>query len=123
MAKSKLHSSAPRLCRWGCCLALLSVCAVATADDWPHWRGPAFNGSSTETNLPASWSKTENVAWVLDMPGTSAATPIVHGNTVFLPSTDRASGGLVAMAVDRASGKVLWQKRIADTVAKDDMSN
>lgn len=121
MAKSNLRLVGP--CRWASCLALVSACALATAADWPHWRGPAFNGSSTETNLPASWSKTENVAWVLDMPGTSAATPIVHGNTVFLPSTDRASGGLVALAVDRTSGKVLWQKRIADTVAKDDMSN
>lgn len=28
---------------------------VLFADNWPHWRGPAHNGTSTETSLPVSW--------------------------------------------------------------------
>src|SRR5689334_17076632 len=43
------------------------------AENWPQWRGPFFNGSTTETNLPASWSKTENVAWSAALPGPSGA--------------------------------------------------
>lgn len=57
-------------------VVLAATMAVAgRGENWPHWRGPFFNGSSSETNLPAQWSKTENVAWSLELPGPSAATP------------------------------------------------
>jgi len=44
-------------------LSLTSVLSLAAgtavlADNWPHWRGPAHNGVSTETGLPVSWSAT-----------------------------------------------------------------
>jgi outer membrane protein assembly factor BamB len=29
--------------------------ALASAQHWPHWRGPTFDGVSQETNLPVSW--------------------------------------------------------------------
>src|SRR5687768_7508058 len=66
------------------------------------------NGSSPEKNLPDKWSKTENIAWSLDMPGPSAATPAVWGDNVFVSSTDMNGAALVAMCVDRKTGKVLW---------------
>ena len=53
------------------CLALL-LGAPGRAENWPQWRGPYFNGSTTETNLPTQWSKTENVAWVAPLPGQAA---------------------------------------------------
>ncbi|HET9943840.1 MAG TPA: PQQ-binding-like beta-propeller repeat protein [Terriglobia bacterium] len=34
---------------------LLLLASVATAENWPHWRGPARNGVSAEVGLPASW--------------------------------------------------------------------
>ena len=41
-------------------LILTALLVVATshtlvAENWPHWRGPARNGSSAETGLPVSW--------------------------------------------------------------------
>jgi hypothetical protein len=46
----------------------------ATADpagqsQWPRFRGPGSNPISENPNLPLSWSKTENVEWVADVPG------------------------------------------------------
>ena len=38
------------------------------AENWPQWRGPFFNGSTTETNLPEKFSPTENVVWTADVP-------------------------------------------------------
>ncbi|MGV3756667.1 MAG: serine/threonine protein kinase, partial [Verrucomicrobiota bacterium] len=60
-------------------LALSLVLGVSSgfAANWPQFRGPAFNGSSAEKNLPAQWSKTEKVAWAVDLPGTGAATPVI----------------------------------------------
>ena len=43
---------------------------VSEADErWPQFRGPGSRGVSDEFGLPTSWSTTENVAWVNDIPG------------------------------------------------------
>jgi outer membrane protein assembly factor BamB len=56
------------------------------ADDWPHWRGPAASGVSTESRLPARWSDTENVAWKAPIRGLGISSPIVWGNAVIVTS-------------------------------------
>jgi hypothetical protein len=58
------------------------------ASDWPQWRGPFFNGSTDERGLPASWSKTENVAWVTEVPGAGGGSPVVWEDSVFLAAQD-----------------------------------
>jgi len=97
---------------------LVSV-SVACAGDWPHWRGPYFNGSTDEKNLPSDWSKTEGIAWSVDLAGSSAATPIIWADRVFLAGVDSASDTLLAMCFDRASGKLLWQREIAKGIRQD----
>jgi outer membrane protein assembly factor BamB len=93
--------------------AVLAVGAVvAQAENWPHWRGPRFNGSTLEKGLPEKFGKAENVAWTAPLPGPSAATPIVWGDRVFLSSTEPATKGLVAMCLRAADGQVLWRKRL-----------
>lgn len=98
-------------------------------DNWPQWRGPHFNGSSsTSKNLPVSWTQTKNVLWKLKTPSWSAATPIVWENTVLVTSAEegfgqlpkyRKSGAevnggekkkLLLMAVNRHDGSVRWQR-------------
>ena len=34
------------------CLLLLLTSIATWADDWPQWRGPKFDGHSSEKNLP-----------------------------------------------------------------------
>jgi len=99
-------------------LILLSL-SPAHAEDWPHWRGPHFNGSTDEENLPATWTTTENILWRIDLPGSSAATPIVWQDRVFLSGVDAARDTLIATCYDRTSGKVLWQHDIAQGISRD----
>ena len=101
---------------------LLSFSALTFAGDWPQWRGPNFNGSSGEQNLPTSWSKTENVAWALDMPGSSAATPVIWGDHVFVSSGDDRNKTMQAFCIDRKSGKVLWQHQTGVGYRRDNNS-
>lgn len=97
---------------WGMVGVLsLGLLSSAAAADWPNWRGPAFNGSSPETGLPVKFSMTENVAWSTPLPGPSAGTPIVVRDRIFLSSTDPANEGLLAMCLDRKTGKLLWKDR------------
>ncbi len=91
-------------------VALLGLMA-ARAENWAQWRGPNNNGSTTATGLPVTWSKTENVAWVAPLPGPSGATPAVWGDALFVTSPDEA-GNLLLLCLDRASGKVRWQKQL-----------
>jgi outer membrane protein assembly factor BamB len=93
------------------------------AENWPHWRGPYFNGSSTEKNLPTQFSKTENVRWTAPLPGTSAGTPIIWADHVFVSSTEEKTKTLHALALDRKRGTVLWDHEVAVGYNLDDKSN
>jgi outer membrane protein assembly factor BamB len=58
--------------------------AAKPAADWPRFRGPSSNPTSENPNLPVSWSKTENVEWVTEVPGVGWSSPVVSGNRVFI---------------------------------------
>ena len=89
--------------------------AAAANRNWPQWRGPFLNGSTAETGLPTTFSRTENVVWRVPMPGPSAATPAVWGDRVFVSSTVHAANeptkGLVALCYDLESGRLLWSRK------------
>jgi outer membrane protein assembly factor BamB len=95
-----------RLIFSACCLI---VGMAASAENWPQWRGPFLNGSTSETNLPSSWSKTESVTWATPLPGKSGATPVVWDNSVFVPSPDPEKK-LHLFCLDRDSGAVRWKR-------------
>ena len=91
--------------------------------NWPHWRGPEFNGSSPEKNLPEDFSKTENIKWSAALPGTSAATPIIWEDKVFISSSDEKTKSLRAFCFDRKTGQQLWSEEAGIGYNFDDRSN
>ena len=97
--------------------------ASVRAGDWPQWRGPNFNGSADERNLPFDWSKTENVAWSAPLSGVAASTPIICGDRVFLSGVDSEKDIVVAMCFDRVGGKLLWRRDLAEGTRRDERSN
>ena len=106
--------------KYGLLLAPVLVAAsLAEAGDWPQWRGPFFNGSSDEKNLPSDWSKTQNVAWSADLSGAAGSTPIIWQDRVFLSGVDAAKETLQAMCFDRTNGKLLWKHDVGTRISKD----
>jgi outer membrane protein assembly factor BamB len=103
------------------CLAVMAFSSYA--ENWGHWRGPYFNGSSTEQNLPTEFSKTKNVKWATDLPGTSAATPIIWNDRVFVSSADEHAKTMRALCLERGSGKVLWEHEVGVGYSLDEKSN
>ncbi len=105
----------------------------ASGAHWPQWRGPAGTGVASG-EAPLEWSDSKNVSWKIEIPGRGFSSPIIWGNHLFLTtavatgkkvpppaSTGRGGGAgggagsgeehaLNVMAIDRLSGKVLWQQ-------------
>ncbi len=103
--------------------AILLPVGWSSAGDWPHWRGPYLNGSSDEKNLPATWSTTENIVWTASLPGHGSATPVIANGKVFVSSTDRNSGDLLAICFDARTGKELWRKKLGEFSRKVPRNN
>ncbi|HEX8283440.1 MAG TPA: PQQ-binding-like beta-propeller repeat protein [Pyrinomonadaceae bacterium] len=92
-------------------LFLLASAPRASAADWAEWRGPARDGVSHETGLPAKWSPSgENLAWRAPYGGRS--TPVVMGNRVYLWNAYEKGERLQErlMCLDADTGRVLWEK-------------
>lgn len=122
-------------------LVNILTCGLDDSADWPQWRGVNGNGTAASTaNPPVSWSATENIAWVADLPGKGSATPIVIGNQVIVLSaeaTDKPAEKIAAKradskteppnvyyrfwvtSIDRTNGKTLWQKLATEQVPQE----
>lgn len=65
-------------------LFLISLCTVASADDWAHWRGPTGNGVALNAQPPIEWSSSENIKWKVNIPGRGSGSPVVWEDRVFV---------------------------------------
>jgi len=54
--------------------------------EWPQFRGPGGAGIADASSLPERWSTSDNVAWVIDVPGRGWSSPIVWRDRVFITS-------------------------------------
>ena len=99
-------------------IALLSSISASTANDWPGFRGPTGQGTSTSKGLPTEWSGTKNIAWKTELPGPGTSSPVVFGNKVFItcysgfnvPGEEGQMEDLMLhlVCLDRTTGKKLW---------------
>ncbi len=124
-------------------LALLFLLAVLNSpafeptalgeDEWPQFRGPSGQGHTDATDLPLTWSESENVKWKTDIAGEGHSSPVISGDQIWLTtaitaelspeeqqkrlSTLKNSNGLKivgeltlqAVQIDRESGKIQRQ--------------
>jgi outer membrane protein assembly factor BamB len=89
-----------------------SSASLVSAGDWPAWRGADGSGISAEKNLPVQWSNSDGILWKIPLPEACNSTPIVWGERVFL--TQGLDGGKrrALIALDRKTGKHLWQEEV-----------
>ncbi len=93
-----------------CLLAIGASWAAASnagAEDWLQFRGSTGQGISTETNLPVTWSETENIAWQTEIPGLGWSSPAIQGNQIWLTTATEEGRSLRAVCLDKQSGKVV----------------
>ena len=104
-----------------------------TKGSWPSFRGAQASGIAEGQNLPDHWNvKTgENILWRTPIPGLAHSSPVVWGNRIFLTSAvssdvnatfrpglygdgdaskDRSRHRWMIYAIDKSSGKILWER-------------
>lgn len=86
---------------------------IVSAGDWPNFRGPNFDGSNSESDLPVKISKDDHVSWKSELTGPGSSTPVVWGNSIFITSVGEGGRGVVASRIDLETGEIVWSKEIS----------
>lgn len=117
-----------------------TVCA-AMAADWPQFRGPSASGIGEGATPPVRWDATtnSNVLWKAPIPGLAVSSPVVWGDQIFVttavssdtkqglrvglygdtdPVTDNSVHEWKVLALDKKTGKVLWEQTAHKGVPK-----
>lgn len=71
------------------------------ASDWPQFRGPTGDGVSTATQVPLTWSPTQNVKWKSAVPGRGRSSPVLLGDRIWLTTAAETNVRTFAAGPDR----------------------
>ncbi len=120
---------------WVAAAFVFAALTVGSASDqWPQFRGMQAGVAPDDPALPDTWSRTENVAWTLDVPGTGWSSPVVWNNLIFLTSVIRPDPvelpklgfynghsdssvptsvhRWMVYAVDFSTGRIAWEREV-----------
>ena len=87
-------------------LLVLLLCALAQAQEWPQWRGPARTGAAAGFTAPAAWPDRPKQIWKVQA-GAGHASPVVAAGRVYLFS--RMGEQEAVSARDLGTGKEIWR--------------
>jgi outer membrane protein assembly factor BamB len=98
-------------------IAVVVSTAASAADplDWTYWRGPRFDGTSPEKNIPDNWDpeggEGSNLLW--KAPYGSRSTPIVMNGKLYLITADKPDVPKEerekVVCLDAATGEFKWE--------------
>jgi outer membrane protein assembly factor BamB len=95
----------------------LLLASIASAGQWPRFRGPNGQGISDAKTIPTKWSQSD-YDWRIKLPGSGPASPVVWDNKVFTTCADASVPKGILVAVDAGAGQILWKKEYALTRSK-----
>ncbi len=99
---------------------MLAAARPAGAADWPHWRGPAFDGQAPDTaGLLAREPLALRVLWKRPLGIAYSGISIARGRAVTMYSDGRFDH---LVALDAATGATLWQGMLGTTFPGEDGS-
>src|SRR6476659_10363647 len=86
----------------------VSFLSAASAQEWTRFRGPNGTGETETSTIPASWTE-KDVNWKIELPGIGHSSPVLWGDKIFLTSSGDSAGGVSALCLAAADGKLLWK--------------
>jgi outer membrane protein assembly factor BamB len=103
--------------------SLLAICALPLAAEdlnWPEFRGPRGNGTTTSPHLPLRWSEQAGdgaVKWNTAIHGKAWSSPVIWDGQIWLTSATEDGHELFAISVDKDSGRIIRDQKLFE-VAK-----
>src|SRR5690606_18067304 len=88
--------------------SLIAARGAAAPGEWARFRGPNGSGLSEATRVPTEFGPDKNLLWRLPLPQ-GHSSPILFGNRIYLTGM-RGDETLVTIAIDRTSGKIVWER-------------
>ena len=116
--------------------------ASSAAGSWPSFRGARATGHQEGMNLPDRWNGItgDNIRWRTPIPGLAHSSPVVWGDRIFVTSAissrgpatfltgftgegtasdDRSPHRWVVIALDKRTGRILWERTAHDGVPRE----
>src|SRR5579871_5068883 len=88
-------------------LAFFTFPPIAPSADWPRFRGPNGAGVAETASLPDSIGPDKHVIWKTALPP-GHSSPVISGDRIFVTAFE--GDKLLTIALDRATGKILWRR-------------
>ena len=128
-------------------LALAAAALFATtvheagaAGEWPQYRGPQASGVDSSSAAPTTWNVAEgtNIRWQTPIPGLAHSSPVIWDDRIYvttvvkptdaelklglygdiLPVVEKEPHQWRVLALDRATGKVIWDSLALEGVPR-----
>jgi outer membrane protein assembly factor BamB len=91
---------------------LMLIASLASASDWPQWRGPHRDGVSQETGFRKEWPKDgPPLVWRASEIGRGYSTPAIAGDRLYLLGSQGMDNEFVE-ALSLKDGKKIWSTRL-----------
>lgn len=89
----------------------ITVCVLtmsfSMAQDWPHWRGPDYNGISTETGWNPQALNEKKIVWGAELGIGFSAVSVADGKVYTMGNVDKKTD--VVYCFDANTGKEIWR--------------
>ena len=101
-------------------ILLVAICSspiVSKELNWPEFRGPRGNGTTTAAHLPLHWSEQAGdkaVKWKTAIHGKAWSSPVIWDRQIWLTSATEDGHQLFALCVDRDTGKIVQDLKLFD---------
>ncbi len=89
---------------------ILGVClftSISSAADWPHWRGPDYDGISTETDWDPQALNEKKVLWTTEVGTGFSSISVVDGKVYTMGNINKNTD--VVYCFDAVTGKEIWR--------------
>ncbi len=113
--KSRSLTIVAALCLCWPALSVTRPASTTAADsDWPQWRGPQRNGTSSERGLLQQWpAGGPKLLWQVHDIGDGYSTPVVVRDRIYLMS-NRGMENEFVQALSTKDGKPIWTTRVGN---------
>lgn len=90
------------------CTALAATLLLGAAESWSRFRGPNGAGVADDSAVPVEFGPEQNLLWRTPLPP-GHSSPVLSDDRVFLTAAEGEM--LLTIAIDRLSGRIVWQAR------------